>query len=42
MRGSGNVFRDPGQENADAEQCKAILADDIYFNEESRYLDVEL
>jgi len=29
MRGSGNVFRDPGQENADAEQCKAILAAEI-------------
>ena len=28
-RGSGNVFRDLGQENADAEQFKAILAAEI-------------
>jgi predicted XRE-type DNA-binding protein len=26
VRGSGNVFRDLGHENADANQCKAILA----------------
>ncbi len=26
VRGSGNVFRDLGHENADAEQFKAILA----------------
>jgi predicted XRE-type DNA-binding protein len=29
LRGSGNVFRDLGRENADAEQCKAILAAEI-------------
>ena len=29
MRGSGNVFRDLGHENADAEQFKAILAAEI-------------
>src|SRR5271157_5096151 len=29
VRGSGNVFRDLGQENADAEQFKAILAAEI-------------
>ncbi len=29
MRGSGNVFRDLGQANADAEQFKAILAAEI-------------
>ena len=29
VRGSGNVFRDLGHENADAEQCKAILAAEI-------------
>jgi predicted XRE-type DNA-binding protein len=29
MRGSGNVFRDLGHENADAEQFKAILATEI-------------
>ena len=28
-RGSGNVFRDLGHENADAEQFKAILAAEI-------------
>jgi predicted XRE-type DNA-binding protein len=28
-RGSGNVFRDLGHENADIEQCKAILAAEI-------------
>ncbi len=28
-RGSGNVFRDLGQENADIEQLKAILAAEI-------------
>lgn len=26
VRGSGNVFRDLGRENADVEQCKAVLA----------------
>ena len=26
VRGTGNVFRDVGHENADVEQCKAILA----------------
>jgi predicted XRE-type DNA-binding protein len=29
VRGSGNVFRDLGQENADAQQLKAILAAEI-------------
>src|SRR5258708_19554170 len=29
VRGSGNVFRDLGHKNADAEQCKAILAAEI-------------
>jgi predicted XRE-type DNA-binding protein len=29
VRGSGNVFRDLGRENADAQQFKAILAADI-------------
>lgn len=29
VRGSGNVFRDLGRENADAEQCKAMLAAEI-------------
>src|SRR5208282_6223419 len=29
VRGSGNVFRDLGHENADTEQFKAILAADI-------------
>src|SRR5258707_7712649 len=29
MRGSGNVFRDLGHKNADAEQFKAILAAEI-------------
>jgi len=26
VRGSGNAFRDLGHENADVEQCKALLA----------------
>jgi len=29
IRGSGNVFRDPGRENTDVEQFKAILAAEI-------------
>ena len=29
VRGSGNVFRDLGRKNADAEQFKAILATEI-------------
>jgi predicted XRE-type DNA-binding protein len=29
IRGSGNVFRDLGHENADVEQFKAILASEI-------------
>lgn len=29
VRGTGNVFRDLGHENADAEQLKAILAAEI-------------
>ena len=29
VRGSGNVFRDLGHANPDAEQCKALLAAEI-------------
>ncbi len=29
VRGSGNVFRDLGRENADVEQLKALLASEI-------------
>lgn len=29
VRGSGNVFRDLGAKNADAQHCKAILAAEI-------------
>jgi len=29
VRGTGNVFRDLGHKNADAEQCKAMLAAEI-------------
>ena len=29
VRGSGNVFRDPGHENADAAQFKALLAAEV-------------
>jgi predicted XRE-type DNA-binding protein len=29
VRGSGNVFRDLGHKDADADQCKAILAAEI-------------
>jgi len=29
VRGSGNLFRDLGNKNADVEQCKAILAAEI-------------
>jgi len=29
VRGSGNVFRDLGRENADLEQLKALLAAEI-------------
>jgi predicted XRE-type DNA-binding protein len=29
VRGSGNVFRDLGYENADVEQLKAVLASEI-------------
>ena len=29
VRGSGNVFRDLGRENADVEQLKALLAGEI-------------
>ena len=36
VRGSGNVFRDLGRENADVEQFKAILAAEIV-----RALDAE-
>jgi hypothetical protein len=29
VRGSGNIFRDVGSENADLEQLKALLAAEI-------------
>src|SRR6266436_6069020 len=39
-RGSGNVFRDLGQENADAEQFKAILAAEIIKALDREHLSV--
>jgi predicted XRE-type DNA-binding protein len=39
-RGSGNVFRDLGSENADAEQFKAILAVEIIKALEREHLTV--
>jgi predicted XRE-type DNA-binding protein len=40
VRGSGNVFRDLGHENADAEQLKAILAAEIIKTLERERLTV--
>jgi len=39
-RGSGNVFRDLGHENADAEQFKAILAAEIIKVLDQQHLTV--
>lgn len=40
VRGSGNVFRDLGRENADAEQFKAILAAEIIKALDKQHLTV--
>ena len=40
VRGSGNVFRDLGHENADAEQFKAILAAEINKARDREHLTV--
>jgi predicted XRE-type DNA-binding protein len=40
VRGSGNVFRDLGHENADAEQFKAILAAEIIKALDRQHLTV--
>ena len=40
VRGSGNVFRDLGHENADAEQFKAILAGEIIKGARPEHLTV--
>ena len=40
VRGSGNVFRDLGHENADVEQFKAILASEIIKTIEREHLSV--
>jgi predicted XRE-type DNA-binding protein len=40
VRGSGNVFRDLGQENADAKQFKAILAAEIVKALDREHLSV--
>jgi predicted XRE-type DNA-binding protein len=40
VRGSGNVFRDLGHENADAEQFKAILASEIIKALDRQHLTV--
>lgn len=40
VRGSGNVFRDLGRNNADAEQFKAILATEIIHVLEREHLTV--
>jgi predicted XRE-type DNA-binding protein len=40
VRGSGNVFRDLGRENADAEQFKAILAAEIIKALDKEHLTV--
>ena len=40
VRGSGNVFRDLGHENADAEQFKAILAAEIIKTPDREHLTV--
>jgi predicted XRE-type DNA-binding protein len=40
VRGSGNVFRDLGRKNADAEQFKAILAAEVIKTLDSEGLTV--
>src|SRR5450759_5629224 len=40
IRGSGNAFRDLGFENADVEQCKAILAAGIIKSLDAQGLTV--
>lgn len=40
VRGSGNVFRDVGHPNADAEQVRAILAAEIIHVLDARALSV--
>jgi predicted XRE-type DNA-binding protein len=40
VRGSGNVFRDLGRKNADAEQFKAILAAEIIKEVDRQRLSV--
>jgi predicted XRE-type DNA-binding protein len=40
VRGSGNVFRDLGHQNADAEQFKAILAAEIIKSLDREHLTV--
>ena len=40
VRGSGNVFRDLGHKNADAEQFKAILAAEIIKAVDREHLTV--
>ena len=40
IRGSGNVFRDLGRSNADAEQFKAILATEIIKSLDREHLTV--
>ena len=40
VRGSGNVFRDLGHENADGEQFKAILASEIIKALDRQHLTV--
>jgi predicted XRE-type DNA-binding protein len=40
VRGSGNVFRDVGSENADAQQFKAILAAEIIMALDREHLTV--
>ena len=40
VRGSGNVFRDLGHKNADAEQFKAILAAEIIKALDRQHLTV--
>ena len=40
VRGSGNVFRDLGRRNADAERFKAILAAEIIHALERQHLTV--
>jgi len=40
VRGSGNVFRDLGHENADSEQLKAILAAEIIKTLDRQFLTV--